>query len=88
MYRTDGLRYSLFICVQGISAIVVLLVMPTALCVQAFLTMTANRMASLIEALVMEASLNFETVRFHILKENALESPVHAQTHTREKRIL
>ena len=86
MYRTDGLRYRLFICVQGI--IVVLLVMPTALCVQAFLTMTANRMASLIEALVMEASLNFETVRFHILKENALESPVHAQTHTREKRIL
>ncbi|XP_056431160.1 uncharacterized protein LOC130369694 isoform X2 [Gadus chalcogrammus] len=42
----------------------------------AFLTMTANRMASLIEALVMEASLNFETVRFHILKENALESPI------------
>ncbi|CAL8383980.1 unnamed protein product [Arctogadus glacialis] len=42
----------------------------------AFLTMTANSLASLIEALVMEASLNFETLRFHILKENALESPI------------
>ncbi|CAL8383969.1 unnamed protein product [Arctogadus glacialis] len=42
----------------------------------AFVTMTAKKMASLIEALVMEASLNFETVRFHLLKENALESPI------------
>ena len=55
--------------------------MPTAFCIQAFVTMTANKMASLIEALVMEASLNFKTVRFHLLKENALESPVHTNSH-------
>ncbi|CAL8377707.1 unnamed protein product [Gadus morhua 'NCC'] len=53
----------------------------------AFLTMTANRMASLIEALVMEASLNFETVRFHILKENALESPLYDES-TLENRLV
>jgi hypothetical protein len=78
----------LFICAQGISAIVVLLVMPTALCVQAFLTMTAKKMVYLIEALVMGASLNSKNVRCHLLKENALECPVHTQTHTRENCIL
>ncbi|XP_059891917.1 uncharacterized protein LOC132445789 isoform X3 [Gadus macrocephalus] len=42
----------------------------------AFLTMTAKNMVYLIEALVMGASLNSKTVRCHLLKENALESPI------------
>ncbi|XP_030193484.1 uncharacterized protein LOC115529132 isoform X3 [Gadus morhua] len=42
----------------------------------AFVSMSANKVAALMKSLVMGASLNSKTVRCHLLKENALESPI------------
>ncbi|XP_059891898.1 uncharacterized protein znf638 isoform X2 [Gadus macrocephalus] len=47
----------------------------------AFVSMTAKKVAALMESLVMGASLNSKTVRCHLLKENALESPIDFYKH-------
>ncbi|CAL8383983.1 unnamed protein product, partial [Arctogadus glacialis] len=47
----------------------------------AFVSMIANKVAALMESLVMGASLNSKTVRCHLLKENALESPIDFYKH-------
>ncbi|XP_056432138.1 uncharacterized protein LOC130370405 [Gadus chalcogrammus] len=47
----------------------------------AFVSMTAKKVAALMEALVMGASLNSKTVRCHLLKENALKSPIDFYKH-------
>ena len=67
---------------------VVALAMETALCVQAFVEMVANKMERLMDVLANGLPMNGGLLRCHLLKENALECPVHTQTHTRENCIL
>ena len=62
--------------------LVVLLVIETALCVQAFVEMAANKMEQLMDALTNGVLMNSGIVHCHLLKENALGSPVHTHTHT------
>lgn len=61
--------------------LVVLLVMETALFVQAFVEIAADKMKQLIEALANGVPLISGRVRCHLLEEKALGSPVRTHAH-------
>jgi len=62
--------------------LVVILVMETALCVQAFVEMAANKMEQLVDVLTNGVRMNHGMIHCHLLREDALRSPVCARAHT------
>ena len=58
------------------------LVTETALCVQAFVEMVANKMQRLMDVLANGVPMNGGMLRCHLLKEHALRSPVHTHART------